>query len=136
MIARIIDLVSRRLPESALPAALDGVRRLPPNALRTAAVAAAIGVAGLVAVGALWLASPHTPDDSVFYPYFDKRWIIALYALGVVLVYVPPATKQWFHRTGGTVGTATQAPQGAALSVSAARLVCAVIIGALAGAFR
>ena len=73
MIARIIDLVSRRLPESALPAALDGVRRLPPNALRTAAVAAAIGAAGLVAVGALWLASQHTPDDSVFYPYFDMH---------------------------------------------------------------
>ena len=128
VIARIIDLVSRRLPETTLPAALDGLRRLPPSALWTAAVAAAIGAAGLVAVGALWLASPHTPDDSVFYPYFDKRWIIALYALGVVLVYVPPATKQWSERIGRTAGTA-EAPPGAAPSVSAARLVCAVIIG-------
>ena len=88
VIARIIDLVSRLFPGSTLAAAPDGLRRLPPSALRTAAVAAAIGAAGLALVGALWLASTQTPDDSVFYPYFDKRWIIALYALGVVLVYV------------------------------------------------
>ena len=112
-----------------MPAALEGLRRLPSSALRSAAVAAAIGAAGLAAVGALWLASPYTPDDSVFYPYFDKRWIIALYALGVVLVYLPAATKQWFDRIGGTAGTATQAAPGAAQSVSAARLVGAVIIG-------
>ena len=129
VIARIIDLVPRKVPKSILPAGVGGLSGLPPSVLRTAVVSIAIAAAGLVAVGALWLASAHTPGDTVFYPYFDKRWIIALYALGVVLVYVPPATKQWFDRIGGTAGTATQVTRGAALSVSTARLVCVVIVG-------
>lgn len=90
---------------------------------------AALAVTGLVAVGALWLAPPQAPDDTVFYPYLDKRWIIALYALGVILVYVPPAAKQWFDRIGGNAGTVTQAPHAARLPVSATRCICALIIG-------
>ena len=33
-------------------------------------------------------------DDSVRWGYFDKRWILALYGLGVVLAYFPPAMKR------------------------------------------
>ena len=129
MIARIIDIVSRILPESTVPAAIGSLRRWPPSALRTAFIMIAVAASGLVAVGGLWLASPYTPDDSVFYPYVDKRWIIALYALGVVLVYLPPATKQWFDQIGGTAGRTAQPIHGAARSIAAARLVCAVLIG-------
>jgi hypothetical protein len=55
-----------------LPAVVDGLRRLPYSASRTVVVTTAMAVAGLVAVGTLWLASPHPPDDTVFYPYFER----------------------------------------------------------------
>lgn len=119
----------RIVPESTLSAAVRRLRRLPYSALRTAIVTAAVAVAGLAAVGALWLASTNVPDDTVFYPYLDKRWIIALYALGVILVYVPPAAKQWFDRIEGTAGPVTRAPNEAALPVSAARCIGALVIG-------
>ncbi len=119
----------RIIAKSGLPAPEGGLRRLPYNASRTAFVTTAIVLAGLVLVGALWLASSHTPDDAVFYPYLDKRWIIAIYALGVVLVYVPPAAQRWVEPIGEPAGKATCAAPMARLPVSAVRCICVLIIG-------
>ena len=71
-----------------------------------------IGTVAIAVIGSLYIGHlvllPPAADDSVRWGYFDKRWILALYGLGVVLVYFPPAMKRLvdtFHeRAAGVLG--------------------------------
>jgi hypothetical protein len=59
----------------------------------TIIVAVGIAVIGSLCTARLILLPP-VEDDSIKWGYFDKRWILALYGLGVVLVYFPAGMKR------------------------------------------
>jgi hypothetical protein len=72
-----------------------------------------IGTVGIAVIGSLYIAHlillPPAEDDTAnMGGYFDKRWILALYGLGVVLVYFPAATKRLLDTLNGRAVNARQ----------------------------
>jgi hypothetical protein len=77
---------------SWLRAQVEGLRPWP----SVFTISGTIGIAIIGSLCVLHLALlPPPEDDSIRWGYFDKRWIIALYGLGVVLIYFPAAMKRF-----------------------------------------
>ena len=64
-----------------------------------------IATVTIAIIGSLYIAHlillPSVEDDSIRLGYFDKRWILALYGLGVVLVYFSAVLKQLLEVLSG-----------------------------------
>jgi hypothetical protein len=78
-----------------------------------------IATVAIAIIGSLYIVRlillPPVEDDTGRWGYFDKRWILALYGLGVVLVYFPAAMKRLLETLSDRAANAPQilVPDGA-----------------------
>jgi hypothetical protein len=67
-----------------------------------------VGIIGSLYIAYLAFVSPIQDDSISPYGYMDKRWLLALYGLGIVLVYFPAAFKQLLELPDGDVRNASK----------------------------
>src|SRR5262245_1751543 len=83
-----------------------------------------LAAAGLAYVACLRFFPASTPNDSVYYAYLDKRWILGLFVLGVCLVYLPLALRRLIDCLRG----ATSTPSGLIIEKKLSIRRCIVIL--------